>query len=237
MKIKIEAYSHINAREQNQDTCGSAINKSNNTLIVLADGMGGHSNGKFCANFFLNNFIDCFKETSVNTWNNGNPFNWIEKTFQKLKKELYDYVLKHNMLTDMGTTMVGVIIINWTAFCFNIGDSRCYIMNPTLIKKITIDQVVGSYPELKHLGNPVQLTSALGPKNETTIDFFYTTINKNMVIALTSDGIHGVISDEKIYEALFTKKSDLKVRTQLLVNNAIIQGSKDNATCISLEFE
>ncbi len=237
MKIIIEGISHINVRDENQDVIASTRNKSNNVLMVLADGMGGHTNGKLCAQFFVKNLIKEFSKSDAKTWPDGNPFHWIERKLYFFKKELYKYVLDNNLSEDMGTTIVGVILVNWTLFCFNVGDSRCYTISNQSIKQITVDQIIGSYPELRHLGNPVHLTSALGPTKKTTLDFSYLTIDKNVTVLLTSDGVHGIINNNRIKEIFTNGTADLKIRTQVLVNEARIMGSKDNASCISMGFK
>ena len=54
-------------RKVNQDYTGRAYNLDNHLLLVLADGMGGHSSGDFASSSTVNMLTTEFEKTSFKT--------------------------------------------------------------------------------------------------------------------------------------------------------------------------
>jgi serine/threonine protein phosphatase PrpC len=107
------------AREYQEDYFG-VYSKGNRTLVVVADGMGGHSRGDLASQWVVESLVDAFKEKN----NIEEIFEWgIDQAMEKIRQSG----------KDMGCTMVAAVIekenekyklsYTWA------GDSRLYLID------------------------------------------------------------------------------------------------------------
>ncbi|TDV22697.1 protein phosphatase [Mycoplasmopsis mustelae] len=235
-----------NVREKNEDSI-AIFEKENCIFAILCDGMGGHKFGEIASNTVVNlmgqNFINNFIPTSTLRIKQ-----FIQNSVVEAKNELKK-LAKHNFkMTDMGTTLVGCLIIpkQQKIFVFNVGDSRCYFfLRSNKLIKITSDQNLAQkwdatgfdYLNTENEKYARFLTSAIGPNLETTIDI--TEIKKTMFdmtkkIILTSDGVHEFVSHIDL-EAIISQNKDLKKTVNKIIKKALLQESNDNISVALIE--
>ena len=78
-------------RERNEDCVSIVSNESNEKLLIVADGMGGHKNGEVASSIALNLICDRFKATS-SIGNKQDAINWIQSTVSEANMEIFKYV-------------------------------------------------------------------------------------------------------------------------------------------------
>ncbi|WP_036458770.1 PP2C family protein-serine/threonine phosphatase [Mycoplasma leonicaptivi] len=228
-----------NIRTKNEDYI-LFFSKQNFTIGLLCDGLGGHKDGDFASKTIIDLLQKYFLEF-INENKLKNIREDIYNIINLVKNELKKSVKEFNKSESMGSTLVAFLHDknNKKIYVFYSGDSRCYIYtNKNELLQITKDHnLVNKFTNdkttfLKNLNKEQQryLTSAIGPKINTVLDFIiienekYFNINK---IILTSDGIHEFLTKEELQAIIYNKKTP-KLICESAINEALINDSNDN---------
>ena len=83
---------------------------------------------------------------------------------------------------------------------------------------------------MKHL-----LTSVIGGGPDLDVAIAEMTLNESEVLLLCSDGMHGVVTDEKM-RAVLDGESDLQRAAKQLVEKALGSGSRDNISVVLARY-
>ena len=124
MRIRYTTFSEAGKRRANQDVC-RIIEKpeNNNSLMVVCDGMGGHSMGDVAAETVCNAICEY--------WNSNTHTKDSETKVIEACKVASDALYKRSRVVrpiEMGTTMVMVSIEDNIVTIAHCGDSRCYLL-------------------------------------------------------------------------------------------------------------
>ncbi|MBF0427505.1 MAG: serine/threonine-protein phosphatase [Magnetococcales bacterium] len=139
----------------------------------------------------------------------------------------------------MGSTLVGLWLPEYSEkpVIFHVGDSRLYLFSKGLLTQLTQDHSM--YQQWVNYGKrgeaPAQniLLQAMGPSNFVMPDVGFQDVSKGDIILLCSDGLSGMLSNEKIRSVLnVTNNNNLKESCLYLINQAKKAGGKDNITVI-----
>ena len=124
MKIEYTTFSEAGKRRANQDVCRVIENpENNNSLMVLCDGMGGHSMGDVAAETVCNAICEY--------WNSNTHTKDSESKVIEACKAASDALYKRSRVVrpiEMGTTMVMASIEDNIVTIAHCGDSRCYLL-------------------------------------------------------------------------------------------------------------
>jgi protein phosphatase len=145
-------------------------------------------------------------------------------------------------LTNMGTTVVLLLIRQGRAYVAGIGDSRVYRLRGGRLEQLTRDHSLAKALEeagtiaadeveshrFKHvlylyLGSP---DAREGPEDVRVVE-----VRPGDQFLLASDGMTGSVRDEQIIE-LLQGHADPQQAAQALVDRALANQSKDNVTCV-----
>ena len=106
-------------------------------IMVLADGMGGHSGGKLAAEYFSERL---FAEISGNIKKiQKQPEKAMSKLVSNAKKKMLSDITKIDPSLDPNTTFVATIISDHYIYVAHLGDSRCMIANKENFMWLTKD--------------------------------------------------------------------------------------------------
>ncbi|MEH2133748.1 MAG: serine/threonine phosphatase [Nostoc sp.] len=169
-------------------------------LYILCDGMGGHAGGEIASELAVNTLRQYFQE------------HWIANqlpTEESIREGVYlanEAIYKLNQqdarsgVGRMGTTLVMLLIQDTQAAVAHVGDSRLYrVTRKQGLEQVTVDHEVGQREINRGVEASIayarpdayQLTQALGPRDENSIDpdvgFF--DINEDTLLLLASDGL------------------------------------------------
>ncbi|MGJ5633021.1 serine/threonine phosphatase [Nostoc sp. CALU 1950] len=169
-------------------------------LYILCDGMGGHAGGEIASELAVNTLRQYFQE------------HWIANqlpTEESIREAVYlanEAIFKLNQqdarsgVGRMGTTLVMLLIQDTEAAVAHVGDSRLYrLTRKRGLEQVTVDHEVGQREITRGVEASIayarpdayQLTQALGPRDESSIDpdvgFF--DINEDTLLLLASDGL------------------------------------------------
>ena len=124
MRIRYTTFSEAGKRRANQDVCRVIENpENNNSLMVVCDGMGGHSMGDVAAETVCNAICEY--------WNSNTHTKDSEsKVIEAYKAASYALYKRSRVVRpiEMGTTMVMASIEDNIVTIAHCGDSRCYLL-------------------------------------------------------------------------------------------------------------
>lgn len=224
-------------RNSNQDCLfceENAVGKFPN-LFLVADGMGGHKAGDLASRLCIDEIVKQIRDSKERT-----PVSAFEQAISVANACVYERSMEDFELAGMGTTIVGAMIENKTAYIVNIGDSRLYRLHDKL-EQITVDhslveEMVQSgeiqKEEMRTHPNKNIITRALGTDNLVRPDCFEVKVEEGDVLLLCSDGLTNMVDDYDIEEIVKRHKEDMKLAGENLVRQANEAGGKDNISVI-----
>jgi len=124
----------------------------------------------------------------------------------------------------------------------SVGDSRVYTFENGSLNAVTEDQTwvneVGrrlGIDEENLKSHPMRhvLTMAIGVSENLRVHTYQVKPVPGMLILLSSDGLHGVVSDEEIKKGL-SSQSSLEGKSKELIASARSRGGPDNITVVLL---
>ncbi|WP_440895242.1 Stp1/IreP family PP2C-type Ser/Thr phosphatase [Amphibacillus sp. Q70] len=229
-------------REQNEDAGGLFKNQANQTLSVIADGMGGHKAGDVASeivqSFFLAQWQENEKITSIEQ-----AEEWLDANIHLANQKVYQHAEANPECKGMGTTVIATIFLDDQIVVAHIGDSRCYLFNQHL-EQITEDHSLVN--ELVRTGeiskkqadiHPQKnvLMKALGTAESITPDVFTIQWQPGDRFLICTDGLTDKVSDSEL-ESFMTEEKSLQEIAEQLVNRANELGGEDNITLALLEY-
>ena len=102
-------------------------------LYIVADGMGGEKAGDYASKSLIGYMLTYIENTMKM------PVMAVREAIEYANENLFAEGKKNPDLTGMGTTVVAASIIDNILHVFNVGDSRCYILDEHGISQITKD--------------------------------------------------------------------------------------------------
>ena len=230
-------------RERNEDSVIIVENPSEEILMVVADGMGGHKDGEVASSIAINHIAKRFKNIS-SVGNKEDAISWIQSTVSEANMEIFKYVAEHPESTGMGTTMVLAVMTESFLLFGNIGDSSGYVIKNNKLHKITIDHTLvnllvrsGELSEEEAKDHPRKnvLMKALGATKDVEMDIFNVELGIQGIL-LCSDGLTNMLTDEQIAKVLNTDIS-IEEKLKKLVFKSNNRGGTDNISIALLYKE
>ena len=206
-------------------------------LMIVCDGMGGHSYGEIASETACRTIVDVIREAPMD-----NPGFIMDQAIsianlevRKKSEELRSF--------GMGTTCVLVGLIQHHVYVGNVGDSRLYVVNSieNSITQITRDH---SYVEemvekgLIERGSEIYesqknvITRAIGIYSEVETDEFDFELQEGDILLLCTDGLTNMVEDRMIKALTLDDSFPLEKRVDTLISVANSHGGKDNITVI-----
>ena len=227
-------------RSQNQDAFRIEELDRNTVLAAVCDGMGGAKSGNIASKLA----IDVFTEEVLCSYKPSMTQEQIEQLLQNAVKlanfTVYDQARQFEDFAGMGTTLVAALITGKTATIVNVGDSRCYHITRSDIRRITVDhslvQLMVDRGELtaeeaRDYPGRNYITRAVGTEPTVESDLFAIRLDRGEALLLSSDGLHNEVDDQEIlFEVVHGVNNDNCC--QRLLDIANMRGSPDNVTSV-----
>jgi PPM family protein phosphatase len=142
----------------------------------------------------------------------------------------------------MGTTVAAILADDTSLTVGNVGDSRVYLWRESL-QQLTVDDtwlkaMSGRGPaEVDMSKHPLRnfLTQAAGSKDLVDVHITELELREDDVIMISSDGLHGLVTDEEI-AAVITSAPSIADAGANLVQLARAAGGPDNISVILLKL-
>ena len=223
-------------RDINQD---SILVDNNLGLFIVADGMGGHRGGEVASALA----VETSQEVFENQHNLSQPKDLIRGAFREASRRIYLKSTKENPeLMGMGTTMVLAYSHGNSIYMGNVGDSRAYLYKEGKLWQLTEDHslvneqikagiISPNEPEAT-VGRNV-ITRSVGFEEEVDVDVVEREIFPGEMFLMCSDGLSGMISDEKISELCASESP--KTIVEECIEAAKNAGGDDNVSVLVMK--
>ena len=221
-------------RSHNEDSVAICKNDNDEYMLVVADGMGGHTGGEIASTIAVTHLQKKF--ASITTLGDKEEaIEFLKQAVNEANVLIYEYTKINPNSLGMGTTIViGIYTKNYLLFG-NIGDSSGYVVKNNKLHKITNDHTLvnllvktGELTQEEAKDHPRKnvLMKALGA-NET-VEMYVFDVETNIDgDFLCSDGLTNMLNDEQIIKVL-EEKITIEERIKKLVYKANNRGGLDN---------
>lgn len=221
-------------RTHNEDNVIISKNETNEILMAVADGMGGHKAGEIASSIAIDHLKSRFESlSSIGTKNDA--ISWLKDNVKEINNKIFKYTDENPESKGMGTTLVIAIMTNEFTIIGNVGDSSGYVMKENKLHKITHDHTLvnllvttGDLTEEEAKNHPRKniLMKALGANDPIDIDIFDID-NDIQSVLLCSDGLTNMLLDEQI-EGVLNSDLDLESKIIKLILKCNNRGGTDN---------
>lgn len=223
----------------------------NNMLAAVFDGMGGADNGEIAsiiAAKTLAEVVDVFSpvKTKMKEKESTCGFSkYVDTYVDYTNKKIVDF----KQGSGMGTTCSILSIENDIHYFFNLGDSRGYLFRNGMLEQKTKDhnmvtelikRGILSKEQANRHPDRHAIYQYLGMNNdfeEIPLEIYKSKgdpVKINDIFMLCSDGLIDMVCNQKIEEIL-KGDDNIKYKAESLLENALINGGKDNITILLIE--
>jgi serine/threonine protein phosphatase PrpC len=228
-------------RAEQEDSFATVIN-TKGALVVLADGMGGYSDGKLASEIVVKTFVEQFS--------NGAP-SGVRQFFQTTSQLCNNKILKMGQATKTGSTLAAAVVTGGQLDWVSVGDSAIMMYRDgelsNLNKKHNFQAMLeeqyqsGKITKAELTNNPKKkrLTSYLGNDGfrEIALNEKSIKLHSGDKIILCSDGVYNSISELEMENLLSLNLKPNDVADQIIKNiDAQENSNQDNATIVILEI-
>jgi serine/threonine protein phosphatase PrpC len=225
MKLRFGAKTDVGrVRKGNEDSY-----TAREPLFAVADGMGGHQGGEVASSLALETI--------------GKGDGPLEQLVREANVAVYERAAKDPGLAGMGTTLTAVVADGDVLRLAHVGDSRAYMLRDGKLQRLTKDHTVverlvdeGKLTAQEAEIHPQRsiLTRALGVDESLQVDQGAIEPRPGDRLLLCSDGLTGMVDEERITKLLIDNQDPQKA-ADALVDAANEVGGQDNITTIVID--
>ena len=227
-------------RAQNQDAFRIEELDRHTILAVVCDGMGGARSGNIASRLAIDVFVDEVKNSWKASMTREQTGQLLQDAVKLANFTVYDQARQFEDFAGMGTTLVAALLSGRDATIVNVGDSRCYHITRSDIRRITVDHSVVQMmvdrgeltaEEARNYPGRNYITRAVGTEPTVESDIFAIRVERGEALLLSSDGLHNEVDDQEIlFEVVHGVNNDNCC--QRLLDIANMRGSPDNVTSV-----
>lgn len=232
--IRAGQNSQAGIKAVNDDSCGILIPtgealKHKGIVAAIADGVSSSEAGREASENCIQGFIADYYSTP-DTWS-------VQTSGERVMRSINTWLYSQGQRrfhSDLGlaSTLSVLILKSTTAHWLHVGDSRIYRIRKNKITCLTKDH------EMKTGSGRSFLARAMGGEHSVRIDYGSTDIKQGDIFVLSTDGLHGFISDETIRSHIDSLlQEDIELTAKMLVEKALEANSDDNLTCQIIQIE
>ena len=244
LRLAVSAVTDAAGRDENQDVAAAVAigpsgegGSSEDFLMVVADGMGGHPAGDVASQIALDVLIEAFPALP-----DGDLGLALKQAYRRANEAVFQAGVKEPAHAGMGTTLTSALLHGKYATIAHVGDSRAYLLRGETLTQVTQDHTFVaeevaqgriSAEAARRDPRRNRLTHVIGtdPRLESRLPaVFELTLLPGDRLLLCSDGLYDVLDDGEMRRALV--EQDPGDATRRLVEAAKERGTRDNATAV-----
>ncbi|MCB9419285.1 MAG: serine/threonine-protein phosphatase [Ardenticatenaceae bacterium] len=240
-------------RQRNEDSClvfstgsGGHFALMPFGLYIVADGMGGHTNGhvasktasRVAARYILERiYLPLLHDDG------GLSQTPIQEVLVNAVQAANTAVFQADLDSDSGTTLTIALVLGRRLHVAHVGDSRLYLLADNELRAVTSDHSL--VQRLQDVGQPADditfaqirhvLLRAVGQVEEVEVDTYMRLLPRNGKLLLCTDGLCGPVSNEDMQKIL-EQNISLEQMVNDLTDAAMKAGGYDNITAIVVDF-
>ena len=230
-------------RSHNEDSVTIVKNASDEFLMIVADGMGGHRAGEVASSMVVTQIGSRFSAlSSIGT--KLDAVSWLNENVNEINRAIIKYAEEHADSTGLGTTVVMALLTKEFLMFANIGDSSGYVLKDNKLHKVTKDHTLvnllvdsGELTAEEAVNHPKKnvVLRALGSADKQELDVFDVDMNVHAVL-LASDGLTNMLTKEQIEKVLLEEISE-ENKLIKLIKKCNARGGTDNISIAYLVKE
>jgi serine/threonine protein phosphatase PrpC len=218
-------------RSVNED---SILVETGRGLWAVADGMGGHDAGEI-ASTMVTDALRCLPTNADVDELAGQAVEAV----RQVNRQLIALARSSGSNRTIGTTIVGLAVVDGTFRCFWMGDSRAYLLRDGEIGRLThdhslvqnlVDAGMLSPDEAETHENANLITRAVGVAENCDVDIVSGEVRPGDQFVLASDGLTRVVRDQELAEELQRGSPD--EAADRLIDSVLARGAPDNVSLI-----
>ena len=234
-------------REENQDHLGDFEPASSarmlGRLLIVADGVGGHRGGRVASGMAVETLAEAyFSEENEVTLSPGSAptiEDRLVRSFRETNDRIFARAQQDPAVHGMASTCTALVLYAGRVFVAHLGDSRAYLVRDGRIRQLTtdhslvqerVDAGLLTAEEARTHADRNIITRSLGfePEIEPEVLKPPIAIQPGDRYVLSTDGLHGVVTDDEIAEAV--QRFEPAEACHRLVAAANASGGPDNIT-------
>jgi protein phosphatase len=223
-------------RAENQDVAVVlALAGAPGCLALVADGMGGHPDGRLAAELAAAAAAAVVRESPE-------PAGSLPAAVDAANAAIAERAAPDDRGRSMGTTLVAAVVSGGRATVANVGDSRAYLVRAGAATQISADHswvaeqiragLLTGDEALRHPRRSRVTRALLGEDVEP--DLYEVAVRPGDVVLLCSDGLWDALDAARIAALLGDPERPLDEAVAALVDAALAAGSTDNVTAAAL---
>ena len=228
--MQVSTFTIPGLRELNEDTIYPSPDEPGGNLFIVADGLGGHTDGKIASQLAV--------EAVSKLVTNENPAAFVLGGHRMSEPELMEAFLSDvvrqagatvryeakQRSSDMGTTLLVVLIKNGRGYCAHIGDCALFVSETGQMPLVKMT--------VEHRRGP-SLTRSLGAQEQVTPDVFSFVFDEHSILVMGCDGFWEHVTPDVIGRYLL-ETTPVKIAEEL-TQAAFKANSQDNISVIVVE--
>ena len=223
-------------RTHNEDSVTILKNASNEFLMVVADGMGGHRKGEVASSMVISYLGKRFNETP-SMGSKLDAVNWLNDNINEINREIIEYGNNNEDSKGLGTTVVVALLTSSYLMFGNIGDSSGFVIKNNKLHKVTHDHTLvnllvdaGNLSKEEAENHPRKnvLMKALGASEKAELDVFDVIDMDFDGILLCSDGLTNMLSIDQIEKVITDEELEMEEKVEKLIKKCNARGGNDN---------
>ena len=224
-------------RSHNEDSVTILKNASDEYLLVVADGMGGHRKGEVASSIVVSHLGKRFNETP-SMGSKLDAITFLNDNINEINNLILTYGEEHEDSKGLGTTVVVALYTKNYLIFGNIGDSSGFVMKNGKIHKVTKDHTLvnllvdaGNLTQDEAMTHPKKnvLMRALGAAEKVDLDIFEVIDMEEIdSVMLCSDGLTNMLTQEQIEKVLNDEELAGDEKVEKLIRKCNARGGNDN---------
>ena len=207
--------------------------ESRGSLLIVADGMGGHSAGEVASQMAADLVSRLYYE------NGGEPEEALRRAVEEANRQIHEAAAADSAKHGMGTTCTAMALRGDQGLAAHVGDSRLYMLRAGQLYQLSEDHsavmemvklgIISKEEARTHEDKNVILR-ALGTTPEVEVSVIEPWgVRAGDQYLLCSDGLYDLVRDEEI-AAVLTSAEDVHAAGERLIRLAKERGGHDNIT-------
>lgn len=242
MKISVGGTTDVGLRRKRNEDSFLVVPEID--LYIVADGMGGHKGGDFASQ----SAVATLKEIAEKHLENSTYFSpraMLEEGYAEASRRIFEKSQEPSFERQgMGTTMVAAFFHENSLYIGNVGDSRAYLFNDEFMWQLTEDHsLVNEHlkaglikdSDIETFQSKNVITRSVGFEGDVRCDIFQRKVQVGDRYLLCSDGLSGLVTDERIHELCRDQGVDESVA--LCIDEAKKNGGDDNITAVVISVD